>query len=89
MSNLTLSRVIDVSVSEQRYAPFDARHGTPDEMVRRLATLRLPEGQATFEQTDYGHPGRFNPWEPRGIDPKLQPHAAELRAVCAALSALM
>ena len=53
---------------EQRvYPPYDAFHGTPSAMLWRRLTIETPQGRATFEQTDYGHPGRLNPWEPRGI----------------------
>lgn len=48
-----------------------------------------PTPATRFEQTDYGHPGHFNPWEPRGIDPALQPRMDELRSVCAALAPLL
>ncbi len=47
------------------------------------------DGAARFEQTDYGHPGRFNPWEPRGIDGALQPRTPELLALCTAVSSLL
>jgi len=77
---------IDITVSEERFPPYDATHGTPDPMVRRVATLRLPKGSARFEQTDYGHAGRFNPWEPRGIDAPLQPRVEELRRICDSLT---
>jgi hypothetical protein len=80
---------IEIIATVERFPRYDPAHGTPDPLVRRLATLRLPDGTARFEQTDYGHPGRFNAWEPRGIDPPLQPRVNELRAVCAALSPLL
>jgi len=85
----TAATAIEISVTEERFPRYDAAHGTPDPMVRRLLTLRLPKGAARFEQTDYGHPGRFNDWEPRGIDTPLQPRTDELRAVCAALTPLL
>ena len=65
---------------------YDPSHGTPDPMVRRQIVMKLPAGEATFEQTDYGHPGRFNAWEPRGLAPALQPRIEELRAMCEALA---
>lgn len=83
------TEIVTLQMTEQRYAPYDAAHGTPDPMVRRLLTLRLPKGEATFEQTDYGHAGRFNPWEPRGIATPLQPRTEDLRALCAAISTLL
>ena len=76
---------VTIVIDEEQLPRYDAAHGTPDLMVRRLATLKLPDGEAKFEQTDYGHPGRFNPWEPRGIAPKLQPREQALRAICDAL----
>jgi len=81
--------ILDVSLTEEHYPRYDAAHGTPDPMVRRLLTLRLPKGTARFEQTDYGHPGRFNAWEPRGIDTPLQPRTNDLKALCESLSSLV
>jgi hypothetical protein len=81
--------MLEISVTEEHFPRYDAAHGTPDPMVRRLLTLTLPRGIAKFEQTDYGHPNRFNAWEPRGIDAALQPRADELRAVCEALTPLV
>lgn len=81
--------VISIAVSEEHYPRYHESHGTPDPMVRRTLSLQTPQGSARFEQTDYGHPGRFNDWEPRGIDPKLQPRTEELRALCAAIGNLL
>jgi hypothetical protein len=81
--------ILDISLTEEHYPRYDAAHGTPDPMVRRLLTLHLPRGTARFEQTDYGHPGRFNAWEPRGIDTALQPRTNELKALCESLSSLV
>jgi hypothetical protein len=80
---------IEITVTEERFERYDPSHGTPDPMVRRVATMRLRDGEATFEQTDYGHAGKFNPWDARGIAPKLQPRAEELRGICASLSDLL
>jgi hypothetical protein len=80
---------VEITVTEEHSPRYDPAHGTPDPMVRRVAQLRLPAGQATFEQTDYGHPGKFNPWDSRGIDAKLQPRTEELRALCASLTSLL
>lgn len=84
-----MSTTIELTVTHEEFPRYDAAHGTPDPMVRRMLTLRLSDGTARFEQTDYGHPGRFNPWEPRGIDSALQPRTNELRAVCDALTPLL
>jgi hypothetical protein len=88
MTTITTA-AIEIHVTEQHYPPYDDAHGTPDPMVKRVATLILPAGSARFEQTDYGHPGRFNAWEPRGIDAKLQASTGELRAACAAITPLL
>jgi len=74
---------------EETLPPYDPAHGTPHAMVRRVLEFELPQGKARWEQTDYGHPGRFNPWDPRGIDTKLQPKTAQLRAVAEAIGALV
>ena len=81
--------VIELSVVEERYDPYDPAHATPDPMVRRILKLRLPQGSAALEQTDYGHPGRFNNWEPRGIDVPLQPRTGALITLCEAIAPLV
>jgi hypothetical protein len=83
------SRIVSIEVTEQRFPPYDPAHGTPDEMLRRVLSLTLPAGHATFEQTDYGHPGRLNPWEPRGVDSALQPRTDDLKALCTWISSLL
>jgi hypothetical protein len=83
------SDVIEIAVSEEQLPRFDPSHGTPHPMVRRLLTIRVNEREAHFEQTDYGHPGRFNPWTSRGIAVPLQPRTDELRAICESVSRLL
>jgi hypothetical protein len=78
-----------IEVTVEHFGRYDPSHGTPDPMVRRVVNIRLPKGEAHFEQTDYGHPGRFNPWEPRGIEPRLQARTAELRDLCERISGLL
>ena len=78
-----------IRLREEQTPARDPSHGTPDPMVRRTLQFELPEGTAEWEQTDYGHPGRFNPWEPRRIDAKLQPKTAQLQALAEALTALV
>ncbi|HYM15731.1 MAG TPA: hypothetical protein VEZ14_09235 [Dehalococcoidia bacterium] len=85
----TAATTAEITVTEERFPRYDPAHGTPDPMVRRMLTLRLPNGHARFEQTDYGHPGRFNGWEPRGIETPLQPRTNDLKAVCDALTPLL
>lgn len=78
-----------IRLREERAPARDPSHGTPDPMVRRVLAFELPQGTAEWEQTDYGHPGRFNPWEPRRIDAKLQPRTVELQALAEAITALV
>ncbi len=82
-------RKLTVHLREETLPPHDPGHGTPNTVVRRELTFELPDGRAKWEQTDYGHPGRLNPWDPRGIDARLQPKTEALRAAAGALSALL
>jgi len=70
-----------VRVETKEFPPYDAFHGTNQPMVWRRVVIETSKGRATFEQTDYGHAGRFNPWETRGVDPRLLPNLALLEAV--------
>ena len=81
--------VLKLVVTEERFPPHDDTHGTPDPMVRRTVAIGLEKGMANFEQTDYGHPGRFNSWEPRGIDATVQPRTPALIALCDAITPLL
>ncbi|HLF78655.1 MAG TPA: hypothetical protein VJB57_14330 [Dehalococcoidia bacterium] len=81
--------VISVRCEQMTFPPYDAFHGTPSPMLWRKVSFETPQGMAAFEQTDYGHPGRLNPWEPRGIATALVPKLAQLRAAAEALGALM
>ena len=83
------TREIVARLHEEVLPARDPSHGTPHAMLRRVLELELPGGRATWEQTDYGHPGRLNPWEPRAIDTKLQPRTNDLRAAAEALGALL
>jgi len=81
--------ILELSVTEQRYPRYDPAHGTPDPMVRRLIVIKSSRGEARFEQTDYGHPGRFNSWEPRGIAPALQARTYDLETLCQRVGSLL
>ena len=72
---------------ERTYPPYDPLHGTPNAMLWRRVTIETPRGSAAFEQTDYGHPGRLNPWEPRGVAPALTGRLAEQQSLAEALAA--
>jgi hypothetical protein len=89
MSETTTATTVVSAHCEQRvYPPYDALHGTPNAMLWRKVTIETPKGAAAFEQTDYGHPGRLNPWEPRGVATALTPRLAELEELAAAIAAL-
>ena len=84
-----VSTVLQVACEQRTYPPYDAFHGTPSPMLWRRVTISTPRGDAAFEQTDYGHPGRLNPWEPRGIATPLLPQLARLYDTVDAVAALM
>jgi hypothetical protein len=81
--------VVSARCEQRVYPRYDALHGTPDAMLWRKVTIETPKGRAAFEQTDYGHPGRLNPWEPRGVAPALTGTLAQLRAVAEAMAAVV
>ncbi len=81
-------KAINASLEQRVFPPYDDFHGTPHAMVWRRVTVTMPQGIAAFEQTDYGHPGRLNPWEPRGVASPLTSRLAELRCVAEALGAI-
>ena len=80
--------VISARCEQRVYPPYDALHGTPHAMLWRKVTIETPLGEASFEQTDYGHPGRLNPWEPRGVAPRLTGRLSQLQDAAEALAAL-
>ena len=82
-------REATIRFREEVLPPRDPSHGTADTMVRRVLEFELPSGKAALEQTDYGHPGRFNPWDPRGIDGRLQARTAALLAAAEAIEGLL
>ena len=81
--------VLSVRCEEKTYPPYDHLHGTPDPMFQRRVTIETSRGKAVFEQSDYGHPGKLNPWDPRGIDSPLLPKLAQLRGICDAVTNLL
>ena len=78
-----------IRFSEERFPPHDPLHGTPHEMVRRTIEVELPDGTSRWEQSDYGHPGRFGDWEPRGVDARLQAKTPQLKAAATAIGDLL
>ena len=88
MSEVVDVRVISATCEQNVYAPYDVLHGTPNTMFLRRVIIETPQGRATLEQSDYGHPGRMNPWQPRGVDQRLLPRLGQLTAVAEALGEL-
>lgn len=82
------ANIVSVMCEQRVYPPYDALHGTPHAMLLRRVTIDTPQGKAMLEQTDYGHPGRLNPWEPRGVAPALVARLPQLMAVAEAAAAL-
>ena len=81
--------VLALKCEQRVFPPYDDFHSTPNAMLWRRATIETPQGQAVFEQTDYGHPGRLNDWDPRGIAPALAPKLSLLKAALAGLGPLL
>jgi hypothetical protein len=80
---------LSVRVTQETLPPRDDRHGTPHAMVERVFTFELPLGTAVVDQTDYGHPGRFNPCHARPVPLALQPRTPQLLAAAEALARLL
>jgi len=78
-----------VRCQARTFPPYDAFHGTPHAMQWRKVTIETSKGTAAFEQSDYGHPGRWTAWEPRGVHVSLTPRLAELRALAEAAATLL
>ncbi len=74
---------------QRRFPAYDPFHGTAEPMLWRKVTLETSQGAAAFEQTDYGHAGRLNPWEPRGVAVPLVPQTKQLQAICEAVTAVL
>ncbi len=85
----TTTTVLSITCEQRVFPPYDDFHATPNAMLWRRATIQTPAGQAVFEQTDYGHPGRLNDWDSRGIAPALAPKLSQLRAALDALTPLI
>ena len=88
MTTSTETSTVTASMEQRVYPPYADFHGTPHAMLWRKVTIATPKGSAAFEQTDYGHPGRLNAWEPRGVASSLTSRLGELQAVAEALGAL-
>lgn len=85
----TVTTALRVELNQDVLPPWHERHGTPHAVRVRRFIFTLPEGVAEVDQTDYGHPGRFNPCHPARIPLKLQPKTPQLLAAAEALAALL
>jgi hypothetical protein len=83
------AKVVRIECDQKTYPPYDPFHGTNAAMLWRRVTIETASGAAVFEQTDYGHPGRLNPWEPRGIAPSLLPRLRQLSSLVESISELV
>lgn len=83
------TEILRVHVRQEVYPPHHAMHGTPHPVVQRIFRFELPQGVAEIDQSDYGHPERFNPCHPRQVPPALQPRTAQLVAVAEELARLL
>ena len=81
-------KTITVRFEERTFPPYDPFHGTNQPMLWRRVTIETASGEAALEQTDYGHAGRLNAWEPRGIAPSLVAKLTQLRAIAEAVAAV-
>ena len=84
----TQTEALTVRVTSETIPPYHDRHGTPHAVVERIFTFTLPQGTVVVDQTDYGHPGRFNPCHLRSAPTPLQPRTTQLLAAAEALAAL-
>lgn len=80
---------LSVRVTEEIFPPYDHMHGTPHPVVQRVFLFELPQGTAEVDQTDYGHPGRFNPCHAKRIPTPLQPRTSQILAAAEAIAALL
>jgi len=80
---------LQVTVTQHVYPPHHAMHGTPHAVVRRLFRFELTGGIAEIDQTDYGHPGRFNPCHAKTVPTPLQPKTNQILAAAEGIAALL
>jgi hypothetical protein len=78
-----------VTIDETSLPPHHLLHGTPHTVVSRLFRFELTAGVAEVDQTDYGHPGKFNPCHAKKIPTILQPKTNLIVAAAEAIAALL
>ena len=87
--SVTTVKELRVRITESVLPPHDPLHGTPHAMVQRIFAFNLGSDTAEVVQTDYGHPGRFNPCHAKPSPGPLQPKTGQLVAAAEALAALL
>jgi len=80
---------VRVTVTQEEFGPHHAMHGTPHKVRSRLFRFELPQGVADVDQTDYGHPGRWNPCHAKKIPGSLQPRTNQIVAAAEGVAALL
>ena len=75
------SELVNVSFVQEVLPAYHRSHGTPDPVVRRWVTVEVGASRAALEQTDYGHPGRFNPPQVRVLSATLADREEQLKAL--------
>lgn len=88
-STETAREVLHIRIMQQVFPARHETHGTPYPVVQRVFAFNFPQGTAEVDQTDYGHPGRFNPCHVRHVPPALQPKTSQIVAAAQALAALL
>ena len=83
------SVLVNVSLVQEVLPAHHRLHGTPDPVVRRRMTVEVGASRAALEQTDYGHPGRFNPPQVRVLSATLADREAQFKALIPVLADLM
>lgn len=81
--------IAQVTVSQTVLPPHHDLHGTPQQVIHRLFTFELPSGLAEVDQSDYGHPGRFNPCHAKSIPSPLGLRTGDILATAEAIAALL
>lgn len=80
---------IRITVTQEEFGPHHAMHGTPHTVRSRLFRFELPQGIAEVDQTDYGHPGRWNPCHAKTVPTPLQAKTPKLVTAAEGVAALL
>ena len=80
---------LSILIKQEAFPPYHESHGTPHSVVQRSFTFQFPNGTAELDQTDYGHPGRFNPCHIKHVPPSLQPYIGKILVAAEVLATLL